>query len=306
MTTNASLAARLAPLLERVTALSLTLAWTGVGLIVISIGTCTAYDTSGPLPPPGPPPRLAETATVMSYRYKEGFYRAQLDEDCQKVGLEKIEPTTLLRANSYGVEFSGSQRLRIGRKLNTSSLRLRLVRRRLWIGEPGEGLRAWHVVLQITNKTNKHLAYRVKTRVKGECDPKGVIDHNAVALKPKQRQSRTECVLRRSSRSLVVTRVEVFELRPLGYHYVTRLDPAELKFDERAASGHDFGELGPCKLVPWRAIGDGMAQDKVHWRDVVDFYSRHNCDEYTFHVGYKWSPNDLSSPLPVKPPRVGG
>jgi hypothetical protein len=38
----------------------------------------------------------------------------------------------------------------------------------------------------------------------------------------------------------------------------------------------------------------------VGWRDVVDFYARHNCDEYSFFPAYRWR-RSADEPLPARP-----
>lgn len=303
MNAEAPLSSKLSMLLERITMRELVPALVGLSVLTMLLGTYAAYTTSGPLPPPGPPPPSPEASTVMSYRYKQGFYRAQLDEDSKKLGLALVDPKTLQRANAYRLEFAGRKRLKVGQKLTTRSLRMKVLKRRVWIGERGRGLRALHLVLEISNRTRRYLAYRVKTRVSGVCRPKGAIPHNALALKPKERIGRTECPFR-SAKGLTIAGVEVLELTPLGYQYVSRIDPAHLGADSRTSEGHVGGRLPACKLVPWRAIRTAFTEDKARWYDVVDFYSRHNCDEYSFFVGYRWAKNGIATPLPVKPPQV--
>jgi len=291
----------LSALLDRITPMHLALGLGAIALLSMILGTCAAYSNDAALPPPLPAPPKTETEAVLSYRFKESFYRALVDEDCDKLKIGRTDLATLKQPNAHRTEFTGAQRLSVGRRLSTTSLSMQAVKKRLWIGEEGQSLRAPHLVLRITNSTDRHLAFRVKTKADAACRNKGVLPHNALALAPGQRVSRTECMLR-SAKSVVVENVEVLELTPLGFHYVSRLDPERLHLDARATEGHDFAGQKACRLLPWRAIRAGLERGTTQWVDVIDFYSRHNCDEYTFSVDYRFARDGLDI-LPVRPKR---
>jgi hypothetical protein len=289
------------PVLPMVTPLHLALGLSVVGLVVMVISTCSALSVDlTKLPPPRKAPPSAETSAVLSDRFKTGYYQGQLDDDCKLYKIRRVTIDTIKGGNPYTIEYSGKQVLKPGKKLETASLRIRAVSRKLMVGEVGRGMRAPHLLLRIINRTDKFLAYRVTTVVSGKKTVKADVSHNALTLKPKQKVLRTEALLRNAS-SVMVKTVEVVELTRLGYHYVTRLDPLRLQFPKRTAASHNFGKLRPCKLLPWRAIRDGIKAGETSWYDVVDFYSRHSCSEYTFFRGYRWNPKGVKK-LPVKPP----
>jgi hypothetical protein len=268
-----------------------------LSFVIILVGTCAAYSEDRPLPAPREAPPPPEKATVTSYRYKETFYHAVIDEDCAKFGIPKMSLEQMKAVYPHRVEFDGAQRLRVGQKLSTKSLEMKAVKMRLWVGPEGKSIRAPHFVLQITNRTNKHLAYRVATRSERSSKGKGVLAHNALALSPGQTVERTECMLRGSR--VVVERVEVMDLSPLGYYYVSRLHPKPLQRDPRSSAGHDYGGQEPCKMIPWRRIRRELQVEDAHWFDMIDFYARHNCDEYIYHSGYR-RPTQPLEKLPVK------
>ncbi|PID38937.1 MAG: hypothetical protein CSA65_04660 [Proteobacteria bacterium] len=289
------------PVLPMVTPLHLALGMSVLGFVAMLFTTCSVLSVDlTQLPSPRKAPPSAETSVVLSDRYKTGYYQGQLDDDCKLYKIRRVTIDTLRSGNPYTIEFSGNQRLKPGKKLETASLVLRALRRKLMVGEEGHGMRAPHLLLRIENRTDKFLAYRVQTRVSGKKTVKASIAHNALTLKPRQKVTRSEALFRRAS-GVTVQTVEVVELTRLGYHYVTRLDPVRLQFSKRTAGSHNFGGLRPCKLLPWRAIREGMKAGETRWYDVVDFYSRHNCSEYTFFREYRWSPKGVKT-LPTKPP----
>jgi hypothetical protein len=159
-------------------------------------------------------------------------------------------------------------------------------------------LRVEHLVLEITNKSERPVAYRIETHVPdtGRCKRKGAIAQNAIALKPGESMQRTECMWSKGM-GLGIKKVEVLELSDLGYFYVSRLIPGQVLLDERSTAGHEPpGKLKPCSFVPWREIRTAAdVSGGVTWADVIDFYARHNCDEYSFFSSYRrWqSPGSL-------------
>lgn len=280
----------------------LFLGLTVVCLVLMVVGTCSMYGTSGPLPPPRKPPPPPEKLAVTSYRYKEGYYRSLVEEDARKVGLTKQDAQALWKANRYFSEFTGEQKLKIGGTLETMHLRLKAGDKKIDVGEEGRSFRTDHLVLEITNRTQSYLAYRVVTSVSGKCGSKGLLPHNAMALKPEEELSRTECLLNQSG-PLVIKSVEVMEISPLAYHYVSQLDPLRLRFDPRTSSAHQPAQLDSCRFLPWRVFDIALKRGDSAWYDIVDFYSRHRCDEYTFFVGYRQLTREPLR-LPVRPPKI--
>lgn len=289
-------------LVDQVTPIHLFLGLTVVSLVVMLVSTCSMFSATGPLPPPRPPPPNVEKSAVLSYRYKEGFFKALVVEDAKKLGVKGFSFKKLVAPNRHFVEFTGSQLMRPGSKLETRHLSIEAQKRRIFVGDVGHGYRGDHLVLIIANRTARPLAYVVSTSARGKCGSKGVMPHNALAIKAGGKVMRTECLLT-SGTQVRVKRVEVLEITPLGYYYVSRLDPGHLQLPSRTSRGHEIpGGLQPCRLLPWRRIKAGMRRGDVTWRDVIDFYARHSCDEYTFFTEYGY---DRKGParLPAVPPK---
>jgi hypothetical protein len=287
--------------LERVTPFNLTIGCSAFSLIAMILAVSAAYSTSEKLPPPGPPPPRPETSAVTTYRYLPTFYRSLVEEDIARLKLGSVTVAQLARGNAYRSEFTGRQTLRPGGKLETRTLRLRALSRKMWVGGEGRRFRSNHLLLQVKNKTKRHVAYRVVTAARGACGAKAVLAQNAIALRPGGSVERSECLGGRRARLRILS-VEVLELTPLGYHYVSRLDPRVLQLPPRIGAGHEPGELPLCRVLPWQAIKRELTEGDTKWHDVVDFYSRHNCDEYSFFPGYRWAPGGPAEKLPLRPP----
>jgi hypothetical protein len=166
----------------------------------------------------------------------------------------------------------------------------------------GQAFSSDHLLLHIENKTDKHLAYRVETRVPDpeKCESKGDIPHNTIAIRPNETVARSECLFRRDA-AVDLMHVELIEMPALAAHYVSRLPATAVLYEPRTSSGHLPWAGAPCpQTFSWREIREGMDAREIGWRDVIDFYARHSCDEYSFFRSYRYR-TDRAAPLPVKP-----
>jgi hypothetical protein len=259
------------------------------GLGIIAAGGYMQYQNEPPLPPPPPVEKKPETHDLTKAMTETiDGYKAILTEDSKKFGAG-VTVSSLADPMPYKVELEGNQRL-IGKdNLQTPHLEISAKVEKQWSQMGGnQGIGVDQFLLTIKNKTNRYVAYRVQTEVPDPrvCRSKGVIPHNAIALKPQEEITRAECLWTRGFFA-TIKRVEVMELPAFSYYYVSRLHPPHVLYSERTSSGHQTPIGKPCELVPWRDIQAGADAGDVAWDDVIDFYARHNCDEYTFFRGYK-------------------
>jgi len=258
-------------------------------------------------PPPAPPrPRVLTLPSQgdAELAYSPTLYRTLVEQDARAMGVEAPTTAELAAPFPYFDELPSSRKLRVGGTVRTARLAVSLVVRREDGAVEGQSFRADHLVLQIQNLTDHHFAYRVATLVPdvARCESKGVIAHDAIALRPHETIRRTECLFH-GNREIELTRVEVLEIPALSYLYVSRLSPSAVLYDVRTAEGHviPWGKMCP-PAVSWRDVRDGAAHGEIDWRDLIDFYARHNCDELAFFPGYRYRV-DARAPLPARPTR---
>ena len=270
-------------------------------LVVIALAASRFLKTEPP-PPPPPPPPPTENTVVGQMRYTESFYNAEVNDDLKRYSLNPMKPGELAQPNAYFNELDAPKKLKADRdQLDTPHLHVATHTRKEWATTPdGQGYRYEHIILAITNKSDKPIAYRVETAVDNpeKCRSKGSIPHDAIALKPGESIERTECLWHPGA-TLTVKRIEELELTPLGYYYVSRLTPSQVLVDERTSMAHTVPKgAKPCTYVPWRDI-QAASQSGTEWSDVMDFYARHNCDDYSFYRGYhRWT---APGTLPANP-----
>jgi hypothetical protein len=273
------------------------------GFLAIAMGVLILHAASAPAPTPKrpepPPPPSAMINSDM--RFSVLYYKGLIESDAKSYGIEAPSYEDLQQANPYFDELQGKQHLRIKAPIETRHLRITLeVSKQTTIIE-SHSLSTDHLVLRIENLTPIFLAYRIQTSVadKHKCVMKAELPHNAIALEPHQTTLRTECLFRKDAQ-IDITRIEVIELSALSAYYVSRVPPNSTLYDPRTAAGHTppRGVLCP-QTFSWREIKEGIDKKELGWRDVIDFYARHNCTEYSFFKSYRYR-GDPTAPLPSR------
>lgn len=281
---------------------TLALAVVMVGTVAIGLGVLLLHAGGvPPAPEPPKPPPAPEALMNSTLKYSPQIFRALVEQDAKAFRIPAPTPAELAAPNAYFEEFQGRRKLKVKSPFETQHLRLTLQIEKRQANLGGQSFSSEHLVLHIENRTPRFLAYRVRTAVgdRTKCASKGDIPHNALVLEPSQTLVRSEC-LYRSDAAVEVLGVEVMEVTPLGAFYVSRLQPHVTLFDQRTAAGHVPLEGAPCpQTFSWREIQEGLDRKQLGWRDVIDFYARHNCDEYSFWSGYRYR-TDPAAPLPAR------
>ncbi len=274
------------------------------GGLAIALGVLVLHAASAPPPAPKrpePPPPPSEMINS-EQRFSVIYYRALTEQDAKSYEIPAPSYEDLQQPNPYFDEIHGKQHLRLKAPIETRHLRISLeVSKQTSIIE-GHSLSTDHLVLRIENRTPLFLAYRIQTWVpdKQKCAMKAELPHNAIAIEPEQTVLRTECLYRKEAQ-IDVSRIEVIELPALSAYYVSRVPPNSTLYDPRTFAGHTPPKGALCaQTFSWREIKDGIEKNELGWRDVIDFYARHNCTEYTFFKSYRYR-GDPSLPLPARP-----
>ena len=284
------------------------LAGGGAVALAMLIGLHMRFSDDLELPPMPPKPVVVSDEDALRHVdenpevYREGLatdaatyeVKAMTTEDMEKVlPYEQVTATRLLGGADSTME-TGSLRLTVRNEM----LEMRM-------GREGNATLP-HLILRIENKTDAAIAYNVTTDVAGSarrCGEKADLEGNMLALPPHAFVDRTECIFLKGMK-LEVQSVEAIQLQPLAFHYVSRLNPAHIGLDKRLAFAHRVPMGKMCTTIPEQAIKSAMKDAKTTWRDLIDFYARHNCDTYSFPIGYHAFTRPKQYVLPVTPERV--
>jgi hypothetical protein len=252
---------------------------------------------------PARPKRPSAAADLKAFRaldYSASIYRAGLEREADILGVP-ADPLTGVFVHT--LDRPASVLVAGGPPLETRELTLSLRVARLSATLQRGSITSEHAILRIANRTDDHLAYHVVTRP--PLDPRGCIEkaalaHNAIALAPGEVIERTECG-RTGVHQLTIDRVETMKLPALAFHLVSRLHPVHAGLDARAAQGHRPPHDVICDDVPEQAIRRAMEKSEASWRDVLDFYARHDRRTYIFPVQYRSFTRPGERALPARP-----
>jgi hypothetical protein len=287
----------------RVEGKSLALTVGAAGIAVIAVGTSLMYlggpPPAPPRPQPAPPP---ETLMNSELKYSPLVYRGFIEHDARSFGVDPPAVDVLAQPNPYFEELASPRKVTARDPLTTAHLKIAVEVGKQKATIDGQAFATDHLLLRIENRTDRYLAYRVDTEVPDtkRCRVKGELPHDAIVIAPREVLVRSECLHRSGTPTLRVTRVEVIELPELSAHYVSRLPATALLFDPRVAGGHvpRKGALCP-QTFSWREVKEGLTRRQLGWRDVIDFYARHSCEEYSFFPEYRYR-TDPGAPLPAR------
>jgi len=273
------------------------------GVVVVALGMLILHAASAPPPtPPRPqPPPALSTIINSDMRFSVIFYKGLIEQDAKSYGIPAPAYEDLQQPNPYFDELHTRQHLRIKSPIETRHLRISLEVSRQTTTIESHSLSTDHLVMRIENLTPLYLAYRIQTSVadRQKCKMMAELPHNAIALEPKQITLRTECLYRKDAQ-IDITGIEVIELPALSAYYVSRVPPNNTLYDPRTAAGHTPPRGIMCaQTFSWRDIKEGLDKKELGWRDVIDFYARHNCTEYSFYKSYRYR-GDPSTPLPTR------
>ena len=234
-------------------------------------------------------------------RFSVLYYKALIEQDAKAFGVPAPTYEDIAQPNAYFDELHEKHPLRLKAPIETRHLHITLEVSKQTTVIRSHSLTTDHLVLRIENRTPLYLAYRVETSIKdkSKCGLKADLPHNAIALEPEQTILRTECIYQRDAQ-VDVNRIEVIELPALSAYYVSRVPPNAVLYDPRTSAGHvpPRGTLCP-QTFSWRDIKEGIDKKQLGWRDVIDFYARHSCSEYSFFRSYRYR-TDPSAPLPAR------
>jgi hypothetical protein len=279
------------------------------GLVVVALLGMRFFSKPEPVHTVAPVAAPVAQTVNTTLKFTPGYYKATVEEDAKKLKIAAPTIEALAAPLTYSEELSSPRAMKPDKdQVDTPHLHIVTHVDKEW-SQTGSAqrLRVEHMLLSITNKSDRPVAYHVETHMNdaGRCKNKAALAQNAVALKPGETVQRTECMWGKGL-SMDIRKIEVLELTDLGYFYTSRLLPQQVLLDERSAAGHlPPDKLKQCSFVPWRDIKSAAeVKGGVQWADVLDFYARHNCDEYSFYPAYRrWTaPGDLpAAPTAVNP-----
>lgn len=223
-------------------------------------------------------------------------------QDATRFGIAPFEPASLAKPNRYVNALAEPVVIKPGRSWTSEHIKVGVSLDKVQYNQHGATISARHTIATFENVSKGPVAYfaSVRSAERGRCDVRGARQHNAMALMPGEV---AEVVVCAGTGKVRVDRLEVLEVSPLGYVYVSRVPARAVGHDGITGGSHSpMNRVQVCQTVDTKGIAGKLAQGLTRWRDVVDYYARHDCERFRFFFDYRHT-DDGPARLPALPSR---
>ncbi len=225
-------------------------------------------------------------------------FQRTLDDDSERFGLQPIAAADLLAPNRYEHLIEDNVELSPGQRFDSEWVQIRAAVEPVQYIKRGAEIRAKHSVVYVENVHETPIAYFLDVRSAdlGGCEVRGSRSHNALALLPGEV---AEIVVCAGTKPVEIHDLQVMEMKAIGFMYLSSVPARAFGHDDVRAQSHQAPrQVRRCSHVPEERLREAVAQQLVEWRDLADYFSRHNCDQYPWVWGYSFAESPLES-LPV-------
>lgn len=268
----------------------------GMGLVAALVFLRFCGDLGVPKKPPRPsyddlPEKVARDMTT-----SVDVYIQTVERDALTAGVTKPSIAEMGRAYTWRIDRTRRVLGAGEAPVAVAGLRLSAISHRV---EGSEQLFS----LVIENPGSSAVAYSVDTEVSSGnalCQNRTLLPHNGNVIAAGGRQVRGECVFKRGI-ELYVERVESADIPPIAAFYLSLVPPQALGAEDRVGGAHrpqlPAGVVA-CNVSISQSVRMQLEDGAVQWRDLADFYARHNCGRYQYVDGYRAFTSDGEHELP--------
>jgi hypothetical protein len=189
--------------------------------------------------------------------------------------------------------------LKAGEPRTEQKLELTVIHEDLRVQRSGLETTSPHTLIRLHNRGALPLGYHLVARTSGgaDCNSRAITQYDALVLGPDEQARISVCS---GSHEVEILDLRLMELTELGARWIRQVPGAALGLDEIAIRGHKPSKhVPPCSQVPVKESVQQLEAGEAQWEDLVDYYSRHDCNIYRRPAGYVRIIEPLSE-LPVK------
>lgn len=269
----------------------------GVGLVAALVFLRFCGDLGVPPKPPRPSYDDLPEKVAREMNASTDVYIQQVDRDALAAGVTTPSLEDMARAYTWRTDTTRRVLTAGGAPVVAAGLKLSAISHRI---EGSEQLFS----LVIENPGTAAVAYSVDTEVSSGnslCQNRTLLPHNGNVIPAGGKQVRGECVFKKNL-ELYVERVESAEIPPLAAYYLSLVPPQALGAEDRVGGGHRPqlpAGVSACNVSISQSVRSGLEDGTLGWRDLADFYARHNCTRYAFVDGYRAFTKDGERDLPA-------
>jgi hypothetical protein len=236
-----------------------------------------------------------------SYASSEALYQTRIDDAVTEHGVTAPSRERLLAANTFFhvASHSDPKFVAPGSSLREAGLELRVRTETIETERRGMRTKTEHTLVDVENVGTTPLAYFLDLRARdGECQVRALTRFDAMALLPGEKGEISICA---GSHEVEIRDFRVMEITEIGALWVSKVPALAVGYDEIVARSHFPGAgIEMCAELPAAEFANRIKAGEVAWEDLIDFYSRHDCDHYRWWPGYERIVDPLVS-LPAIP-----
>lgn len=236
-----------------------------------------------------------------SYKDSAEFYATRIAEAVETHGVADPGLDRLRQPNTFYdlVSPSAPRTIKPGASFEEAGLQIRVKVEQVEVQRRGLRSKQAHTLADITNVGENPIAYFLDMRADtGDCQVTATGPYNTMVLSPGQIGEVSICA---GTHAVEITELKIIEVTELGALWVSKIPPLAVGHDEYVARAHDPGpEVQMCAEIPAVDFNRRIAAGEMQWEDLVDFYSRHDCEHFRWYAGYTRIIEPLDS-LPALP-----
>ncbi|MFV8750837.1 hypothetical protein ACNOYE_09840 [Nannocystaceae bacterium ST9] len=249
--------------------------------------------------------REQELAEPPSYTETPIYYRTELEATLAFLGLPDDVDATIARLEQPNVFFHPITRsapvvLKAGETRTEQQLEITAVQEDLRVKRSGLESTSAHTLLRLHNVGSVPIAYWLVARSKdgGDCRMRAITQYDALVLGPDEQARISICS---GSHAVEILDLRAMELTEIGARWIRQVPAQAFGLDEIAVRSHKpLKHVPPCSQVPVQDSAKRISAGPAQWEDMVDYYSRHDCNFYRWPEGYVRIVEPLTE-LPAKP-----
>ncbi len=236
--------------------------------------------------------RSQELAKPASYIETPAYYRTELEATLALLELQvDVDALVerLMQPNTFYNPITRSAPVvqKSGESRTDGPLELTVVREDLRVQRSGLENTSAHTLIRLHNHAQVPLAYHVVARSHdgGDCKMRAVTQYDALVLEPDEQARISICS---GSHDVEIVDLRFMEVSEIGARWIRQVPTKAFGLDDIAVRGHKPSKhVPPCSQVPVKESAEQLSKGEAQWEDMVDFYSRHDCNFYRRPASYK-------------------
>jgi hypothetical protein len=239
-------------------------------------------------------------AAEASYAGSETMYMAHVDDAVREHGVTAPSRERLLAPNPVFRPASPSKPKKIANESSWTvhGLKIQVVTEIVETELRGIRTKNQHTIAKLENVGTEPFAYYVDLHAGDNvCKVRTLSRFNAMALLPGEKGEISICA---GVHEVEVRDLRIMHVTELGALWVSKVPALAVGYDSVVARSHTAGRgVDMCAELPANELAGKIEDGVLAWEDLIDFFSRHDCEHYRWFASYRRADAPLTQ-LPVR------